>query len=257
MKKIYIATKMIGEAYAEFIKDASPEVEQWLTHKLRHTFGVAHEIMNIFYDEKNVYEMFAPDERELVEMTGILHDLARFYQHKNGKIIPSSEFDHGKAAVNLIKDNPQVSDQKMLFAIHEHNKFAIDYHNPLYCQLEETEKKKAEVLAKLLRDADKLENIRFFSYYGVERLAVMPQGNLSEAIKQNIKNHQTVDYKNVKTAADSLAVSLSWINDIYFVSTMECLRKLHFIENCLDLIGQRGASAEDIDFLHKNMTYEM
>ena len=55
MENIYRATELISEAYGKFIGDASPEVRTWLVHKLKHTFGVAHDIMDIFQNEKAIY----------------------------------------------------------------------------------------------------------------------------------------------------------------------------------------------------------
>ena len=192
MENIYRATELVGEAYGKFIGDASPEVRTWLVHKLKHTFGVAHDIMDIFQNEKTIYE---------------------------------------------------------------HNRREINYKNPLYVALPDKEKQQAAIMAKLLRDADKLENIKCFAYYGIDRLGKAPDGVLSEPIKQDLLNKQTVDYSNIKTATDGLAMILSWNNDIYYATTVKRLKEIDFINLGIEAVSQHGSSNEDLELLRENIFY--
>lgn len=255
MKNIYKATKLVGDAYAKQIVGASPEVEIWLVHKLQHTFNVAEEIMDIFFGEKDVYSLFNEEERRMVKIAAVLHDLGRFYQHKDGHYISGKEFDHGWEAVKLIKDIAGVNDPKILFAIAEHNHKAIDYENPIYKAMTPEEQHKADIMAKLLRDADKIENINCFVYFGMERLGTIPDGGLSDGVKQDIVAKKTINYANVKTSSDSLAISLAWVNDIYYNTTVQKLKKLDFLNYGIEQIKERGASREDIAFLKEHLQY--
>ncbi len=132
MNKIYLATKMIGDAYSAQVVNQNEGITAWLAHKLKHSFGVSLEIMNILYGEKEICDSLTKDEKELVELSGILHDLGRFYQHKDGLHLSNSEFNHGEYAVKLLKDNPNFNNPIILFAIQEHNQIAIRYDNPYY-----------------------------------------------------------------------------------------------------------------------------
>lgn len=255
MENIYRATELVGEAYGKFIADASPEVRTWLVHKLKHTFGVAHDIMDIFQNEKAIYELFSPQERRMVEIAGILHDLGRFYQHKDGKNLSNKVFDHGAEAVKMLQDMPYFGDKRLLFAIYEHNRREINYKNPLYVALPDKEKQQAAIMAKLLRDADKLENIKCFAYYGIDRLGKAPDGVLSEPIKQDLLNKQTIDYSNIKTATDGLAMILSWNNDIYYATTVKRLKEIDFINLGIEAVSQHGSSNEDLELLRENIFY--
>lgn len=257
MKNVYRATELIGNAYAKFIDGASPEVARWIIHKLQHTFGVAQDIMDIFYNEHSVYEMFTPEEHSLVKISGILHDLARFYQHKDGKVLSNRVFDHGQEAVKMLQDNPYLNDKKMLFAIAEHNKGKINYQNPLYTELTEDEKKKAVVLAKLVRDADKLENISSFIYYGIDLLWDAPKGGLSEGVKQDLLNKRMITPGNAKTAVDGLAYIGAWLNDIYFATTVNKLKNLDFINKCIAALPECGASNDDIKIIKQSLKYHI
>ncbi len=258
MNKVYSATKLMCDTYAAQIQNTAEDVERWLTHKIKHTFQVTHEIMNIFYFTKEVYEAFDEEDKELVELSAILHDLGRLYQHNKKKILPSEEFEHGAAAVNILKKNELFNNPILLFAIGEHNHYQINYQNPYYINLNEQDKKKAEIIAKLLRDADKLDNIRFTVYHHdcyVDKN--LRSGGLSEPVKKYLRARQSVNYDKCSikrenfTASEYLAGYLGWINDIYFDVSKQIIRDLGFIEFGIAKAEELGASKEDLAFLKK------
>lgn len=252
MNNIYEATKLIGDTYSEQIKNQSLEVIKYLVHKLKHTFGVSYEIMNIFYAEKDLYSSFSDTEKELVELSGILHDLGRFYQHSDGHILDNHIFNHGKYAVDLLSKIERFNNPILLFAIESHNGLAINYDNPFYKQLSEQDKYTAMQIAKLLRDADKLENIKFFIYNGMPALvADNDKGTLSDSVKEALKNHKQVDYKIIQTKSDRVTNGLSWINDIYFDSTKKIIKDIGFIEKGIQVAKLYGATEQDCEFLKK------
>ncbi len=251
MNKIYLATKLIGDTYSKQIVNQNEEISLWLLHKLKHTFGVAHEIKNILFEEKNLWDFLSYDERELVEVSAILHDLGRFYQHRDGCHLLNDEFDHGLEAVKILKDMSDFNNPILLFAIGEHNKFAIGYENPYYQQLNEHDKKVADIVAKLLRDADKLENIRDVIYHGVpQRLYKFTSLEpFSENVKLAIKNKQSVLREDMKTSSDRVADYLAWIYDINYQTTKDIVKGLGFIEKGIEIAKLSGASDEDCELL--------
>lgn len=253
--KIYTATQILSSAYTQQIATQGEDNHVWLHHKLRHSFNVACYIMDIFTSEKNIYELFSSEERSLVESTAILHDLGRFYQYKDKKHIPSAIFDHGEEGAKMLLNNSDFNDKKMLFAIAEHGHYTINYDNPFYTSLSQSERQKADILVKLLRDADKFDNLRFFINYDKERIFGLPKGPLSENVKQDLSAKRTVNISHLQTASDGLAVKLSWVNDINFSATKKKLQDFDFINKCLTSMIERGASAEDIRFLQENLSY--
>lgn len=256
MNKIYQASKLICEAYEKQRQGVNESVDAWLAHKIKHTFQVCSEIMNIFYHEEKIYHKFSEEEKELVELSAILHDLGRFYQHNKTEILSSNEFEHGAVAVNLLKKNPLFNNPILLFAIGEHNHYQIDYENPYYLQLSNKDKTTADIIAKLLRDADKLDNIKQMvynnAYYTGEK--TVPEC-LSEDIKVFLRQHKAISYINGKiqydnyTAAEKFIGHLSWINDIYFDYTKAIIRELKYVEFGLTKLKEWGVSDIDIAFL--------
>ena len=252
MQQIYNATKIIADAYASQMINASDEVATWAIHKLKHSFGVAHDIMDILYHEKDIFNSFSLEQRKLTEIAAILHDLGRFYQHRDGHHISNSEYDHGVEAAKLLEKIPEFNNPILLFAIAEHNHFSINYQNPYYLQLSNDDKKLAELIAKLLRDADKLENIRRLIYHHNNQIGTRQQGKLSTKVKEDILSCKCVEHQNISTAIDLMAANISWINDIYFASTLRIIDELGFVPLCLQLAQEQKADDEDIDFLQKH-----
>lgn len=251
MNNIYIATKLIGDTYFKQIQNQNEVIQNWLVHKLKHTFQVASNIMDIFFQEKEIFKLFSEEEKNFVEIVAILHDLGRFYQYKNGEIIDNNEFDHGKYAVELLKTDSRFNNPIILFAIEEHNKIQINYENPYYKNLSEHDKKIADIIAKLIRDADKLDNIKFFVYHDTHKFRLNKIGALSEEVKKQIIAKEQVDYAVIQNLADKVANGLSWINDIYFESTKKQIRDIKYIEYGIALAKKYGATEEDCELLRK------
>lgn len=254
MNNIYKATQLIGDTYAKQMIGENEYIQSWHVHKLKHTFAVASNIMDLLFSEKEIFESFSASEIELTELSAILHDIGRFYQHRDGRHLENSEFDHGKFAVELLKDNPDFNNPILLFAIEEHNQFAINFENPYYKNLSEHDKKVAEIIAKLLRDADKLENIKHFIYYGLSELHFnVPSIPLSDKVKEGIASRKQINSKFTNGKADKIANSLSWIYDIYFESTKEQIRNLKYIDFGIKEAKKYGATDEDCELLRKNL----
>ena len=254
MNRIYLATKMIGDAYAKQIIGQNEDITKWLVHKLKHSFGVAHDIMDILYGEKDIYNFLTNAERENVELSAILHDVGRFYQHKDGRHLSNSEFDHGDYAVSLLKDIPEFNNPIILFAIQEHNKLKINYDNPYHVNLSEHDKKVADITAKLLRDADKLENIKQFTFEEYPKLTYeIVKEPMSDYARSCILNDSQVSNQVTKNTVDRIVGLLSWVFDIYYETTKKQIRDLHYIENGIIEVKNYGATDDDCKILKEHL----
>lgn len=253
-EKIYKATALLSNTYATQIQGQSNIVSNWLIHKIKHSFCVAHDIMDIFFAEQGLFNSFSESEREMVEVAGILHDLGRFYQHRDGRILENSEFHHGKEAVKLLRDNPDFNNPILLFAIEEHCNFSVNYNNPLFTKLSTHDKHIAEAIAQLLRDADKLENIKDFTYNGMAHFHNVINGPISKDAHKYILEKQTLARSVIKTTSDRILCGLSWVNDIYFESTRKQIRAIKYLERGIEMMHKFGATDEDCKFVRENLT---
>ena len=221
LDKIYEATKLICNAYSsQYAKFKTKEdCEKYFLHKLKHTFAVAHTIIDIMIREDSIQPYLTTEVKELIELSAILHDLARFYQcDENGNFIPNYIFHHGAKAVDILKANPLFNNPILLFAISSHDLISIDYNSEYYTSLSDKDKKIADIVAKILRDADKLENMENFILHGIP-VFHHPNGSLTDIVRQSIIKKEFIDNKNLKTISDHIAIVISWVNNIYFDAT--------------------------------------
>ena len=257
LDKIYEATKLICNAYSsQYAKFKTREdCEKYFLHKLKHTFAVAHTIIDIMIREDSIQPYLTTEVKELIELSGILHDFARFYQcDENGTFIPNYIFHHGAKAVDILKANPLFNNPILLFAISSHDLISIDYNSEYYTSLSDKDKKIADIVAKILRDADKLENMENFILHGIP-VFHHPNGSLTDIVRQSIIKKEFIDNKNLKTISDHIAIVISWVNNIYFDATKETIKKMNYVKILLNEFVKYGATAEDVKLVKEMVNY--
>ena len=257
LDKIYEATKLICNAYSsQYAKFKTKEdCEKYFLHKLKHTFAVAHTIIDIMIREDSIQPYLTTEVKELIELSAILHDLARFYQcDENGNFIPNYIFHHGAKAVDILKANPLFNNPILLFAISSHDLISIDYNSEYYTSLSDKDKKIADIVAKILRDADKLENMENFILHGIP-VFHHPNGSLTDIVRQSIIKKEFIDNKNLKTISDHSAIVISWVNNIYFDATKETIKKMNYVKILLNEFVKYGATAEDVKLVKEMVNY--
>ena len=257
LNKIYEATKLIGNAYSsQYAKFKTKEdCEKYFLHKLKHTFAVAHTIIDIMIREDSIQPYLTTEVKELIELSAILHDLARFYQcDENGNFIPNYIFHHGAKAVDILKENPLFNNPILLFAISSHDLISIDYNSEYYTSLSDKDKKIADIVAKILRDADKLENMENFILHGIP-VFHHPNGSLTDIVRQSIIKKEFIDNKNLETISDHIAIVISWVNNIYFDATKETIKKMNYVKILLNEFVKYGATAEDVKLVKEMVNY--
>ena len=210
--------------------------------------------MDIFFAEHDLFNSFTEKEREYVEVAAILHDLGRFYQHKDGRILENSKFHHGQEAVKILKNNPDFNNPIILFAIEEHNNIEINYNNPLFTNLSTHDKHIAEAVAKIVRDADKLENIKDFTYNGIKHFHDVVKGPISKDTYPYIINKQCLPRSVIKTTTDRILCGLCWVNDVYFEATRKQIHAIGYIEKGIAIMREFGATEDNCKFIHENLT---
>lgn len=248
MELRYDAARIILDAYGENMAMARDEdMEAWLLHKAAHSFAVAGIAEEITLAEAELEPLRRNErERENAMLGAILHDLGRLYQHRDGKRLKSSEFDHGKKAVELLAGMKRFDDPAILFAIDEHDSFKIDFSNPYYVGLPDDRKPAAMLAARLLRDADKLENIRNFRMFSGNRFSIGERSPLSARMREVIESGAPVRYADGSNPTDEAAGMLSWISDIEFEYTRGAVERTGFFEAGLELMKEQGATDGDV-----------
>lgn len=246
------------EKYNEQLKKfpSTEELRRYFNHKVKHTFAVSNTILDIMFNEKSIDEEYKIKNKQIIELAGLLHDISRFYQFdEKGKFIPNEIFRHGMKSVKIMEESGIIRNNILFFAISVHDLIAIDYENEIYKNLSSQEKKEADILAKLLRDADKFENMQNFIVNGYNFFGKFEYGSLSAMTKNSIENQGIVDRKYIKTSSDVIADVIFWLNDIYYEATKTKIKQISYLEEMLNQLKAQGGTPEDITFIKKYVDF--
>jgi HD-GYP domain-containing protein (c-di-GMP phosphodiesterase class II) len=238
MEDRYVASQIVLNAYAENIAKAkNNEITRWLLHKVKHTFEVCGVLNDILLAEK--LEFTARDQNNII-CAAVLHDLGRFYQHDGERII---SLDHGAEGVKRLQLLNQFTDSVILFAIAEHNKYRINEAN-----LPAENSQVAMSAAKLVRDADKLANLKDFLMNGLPGFFSDGRG-LSDKVRGLIRDDCDILFSDISTNADHVVSLLMWFNDMNFNYTRLCCERIGFFEQALATLKTLNVSDEDIKLI--------
>ena len=253
MQDRYVAAKIILDAYFKNTKDALevPAVDldehplgsmlEYMVHKVKHTFEVSQCMEDILHNERLG---LTAHQRNLAILSAILHDLGRFYQHKDGRILSSREFNHGAVSVELLKRDGRFTDPGLLYAIDQHDDALID------ASLAPSDF--AITLARLLRDADKLANVRVFSLYGSKYMREDNRG-MSSKVKDAMMSGRLVIYKDCITPADQVAAAMAWFYDINYPYTKRQVISLGYFRRAFDELRRFGTTLTDMKDIRKSL----
>jgi hypothetical protein len=152
--------------------------------------------------------------------------------------------------VEFLAGMREFDDPVILFAIDEHDAYRVDFGNPFYTGLSEERKPMASLIARLVRDADKLENIRNMCLWsGAEFLFPTEKSPLSAHMREVIESGGPVLYKDGSNATDEAAGVINWISDLEFGYTRGAVEMAGFLEAGIAVMRERGATEEDVELV--------
>lgn len=238
------ATQIFLQHYNIWSKNVSEEVLKYNSHKVRHSIWVLEVWRNILTkmkekkniynsDYKNIYnsdyENITLELRNKAEIIFYLHDLWRFYQNDKVNVLSAKEFDHWTFWYKLAK---QYFEDNICLAIKYHDKYDINwlYEEESYKIMSEEDKKETVFLAKVIRDADKLQNMIYmvFDIESMSRLCTKNIWDITENAINEFRNWVCVNRNNIKSNGDHLLSMMAWIFDINFEETKEILNFYNF-----------------------------
>jgi HD superfamily phosphohydrolase YqeK len=251
MEERYVASKILYDAYAENMLLAKSEVvRRFLVHKLRHSFDVAYIACDMMLREPALAG-FSASAWERIEFAALLHDLGRFYQHDGNVIL--WEMDHGHEGVLRLEKLKQFADPVILFAIDEHDVFAIDEKN-----LPEKDADIAMTAAKVVRDADKLSNIMDFSIHGVSKSLIEENkgGVLSDGVRRALSSRAPLLRRDTVTYADDVVNYMNWYEDMNYNYTRRETRALKYFESSFAILRKMGLPEKDMELIEGRFGYD-
>lgn len=171
-------------------------------------------------------------EQLLAGIAGLFHDVGRFEQFKRyHTFVDIKSQNHGKLGGEVLKDkftfkNFNDDEKKILLS-------AITNHN---CRLLPVSLSSAEIImAKIVRDADKLDIMRIvLDYYAnpeENESIVLELDNsdiITKAVFDAVMKNVTVSIRDLRTVADFKIAQLAWIYDLNYQHSIERYVMLEF-----------------------------
>jgi len=201
--------------YAKSFTTGIPEIDRNLKLKQDHSLRVLSLTGALCSAEPE-----AAAVASLAQYTALYHDLSRFEQFQKFRSYNDAEsFDHGDRSAEFVQSQNRLaaldaqSQADCLAAIRTHNKAEIPPEL----------NGRARLLAKIVRDADKLDILKILTGHLKNPEAnpaivfsLSPEPRLTPAVRETLLRRQPVRHKDMRTTADFLAGKLQWFDDLNF-----------------------------------------
>jgi hypothetical protein len=202
------------DAYTRGFLTGDDALDLPLKVKIEHTAAVQANMARLAAALNN-----STDERVLAELAGLLHDVGRFPQYKQYHTFRDSvSVNHARLGLQEIARHrvlhgmPPAARRELAFAIAHHNAFVLPPHPD----------KRRTLLARMLRDADKVDIWRVFKTYYCDgrRLNATVDLDLAEtpgytpAALESLRQGRMVRLADVYNRNDFKLLQIAWIYDL-------------------------------------------
>lgn len=227
------------ELYVNSFSGLTPDQQRNFSIKKDHTLRVAANAEQLGEELE-----LSADEIRAVALAAIFHDIGRFKQIAEFSTLDDAvSTDHAELSVEVVKNNGYLDTESEETKEVVYN--AILLHNKL--ELPRNLGGKVAVVAKLLRDADKLDILRVLTdYYTAKNQPAnhmltweLPQSpKVSPGVVKEIMAGKLVSKKEVKSETDVKIMQLSWIYDINFKPAVELILKNRYLDKIYNSLSK-------------------
>lgn len=201
--------------------------------KIVHTYGVTR-------CSRQIAERMglSKEDRELAELIGLLHDIGRFEQLKRFNSFEPDTMDHAKFGVQILFDEGMIRDFVEETAWDGIIRTAIAEHSNF--RLEDAGDDRTMMHARIIRDADKLDNCRVKLEDTIETILGVSAGEvgttqISPQVLEQFRRKESILSSTRKTKMDYWLSYLAYFFDINYRASMEMIRENDYI---MRLIGR-------------------
>ena len=222
-------------AFKEYISSYDNQDDPGFNLKVVHTYHVVD-------NAKMIAEKLglSSEDVQLAELIGILHDIGRFDELKNLKKFDSVGNDHAMFASKLLFEEKLITN---FIDTDEYNniiKKAIENHNKK--SIEEGLSDRELLHAKIIRDADKLDNYRVKQEEKIENIfpgvvnskEELENSLISDNVYNSVLNEECVDIKDRIYPLDYWICVLAFTFDLYFKETLLIVKDNNYIDILID-----------------------
>lgn len=196
----------------------------------------------------------------LAQAIAVLHDIGRFEELKENKQFSSATYNHAARGVEVLWTNNRIRDFIEDASYDTIIQKAILNHNTLKIEKDLSER---ELLhAKIIRDADKLDNFRVKREEKIEAIfpnivkekEEMESSSLSKKVYDAVKKEQCVDIHDRQTPLDYWVCVLAFIYDLSFQISYKIIKQKKDIDALIDRFEyQNEKTKEEMEDIRKRM----
>lgn len=222
-------------AFKEFLDEYKDKTDLGFELKIVHTYHVAENAKKIA-QKLNL----SKEDIELAELIGILHDIGRFEELKITKELNSVKFDHARHGSKMLFEKGII--RKFIEDNQYDNiiKKAIENHSKL--EIEKNLDEKTLLHAKIIRDADKIDNYRVKKDEKIEAIFPkrvnkkedMEESILSDKVYNTILDKKCVDIHDRVTPLDFWVCILGFTFDLNFDVSYKIVKENDYINVLID-----------------------
>lgn len=220
-------------AFKEYLKEFDLEYGK-NELKVRHTYGVVNASE---YISKKL--LLKDEDIQLAKLIALLHDIGRFEQIKNYDcFIDNKTIDHATLGNEILFKNNIIRnfiedeqyDNIISKSILNHNRLSID----------ENLKDKELLHAKIIRDADKIDNFRVKATDDFENIIdnsnreILENDVISDNIFNDFMNDKVIVREDRKTYMDFWVSYIAFIFDFNFTYGLEYVKEMDYINIIVD-----------------------
>lgn len=226
-------------AFKEYLKDYDSKYGK-IELKIRHTYGV---VKASEYITSKL--LLNKEDIELAKLIALLHDIGRFEQIKQFDcFIDNKNIDHAELGNEILFEKNLIRkfikdkqyDNIISKAILNHNKLAI-----------ENNLNERELLhAKIIRDADKLDNFRVKSEEDFENIIdnanreELENSMISEKIFNDFMSSKVIISQDRKTYLDFWVSFIAFIFDFNFMPGLEYIKEKDYINTIVNRLDYKN-----------------
>ena len=222
-------------SFREYLSNFDNQDEPGFNLKVVHTYHVVDDAIMI---SKKIG--LSEEDVNLAALIALLHDIGRFDELKNLKKFDSIRNDHAMFASKLLFEEGLITNFIDTDKYNNIIKKAIENHNKK--QIEEGLSDKELLHAKIIRDADKLDNYRVKKEEKLKNIFPGVVNNkeefenslISDNVYNSVMKEECVDIKDRKYPLDYWICVLAFTFDLYFKETLLIVKENNYINILID-----------------------
>ena len=231
------------KVFKEYLNRFDNQNDSGFDLKVVHTY---HVVDNAIMISKKLG--LSDEEVNLAGLIGLLHDIGRFDELKNLKKFDSVENDHALFASKLLFEEGLITKFIDSDKYNDVIRKAIENHNKK--QIEDGLSEKELLHAKIIRDADKLDNYRVKQDEKIENIfpgivhnkEELENSLISDAVYNSVMKEECVDIKDRKYPLDYWICVLAFAFDINFKETLSIIKDNNYINVLIDRIDYKNSN---------------